>query len=103
MNINTWINGSFPPETWNMFQHEGQTTNNHAEGYNFKLGNIRRIAKHPNIFQFVETINQELRSSHDEAVMEQAVWGMVREVDEDDLDTEVEIQSTNTEDTEKRS
>ena len=61
------------------------------------------ILEHPNIFQFVETINQELRSSHDEAVMEQAVWGMVREVDEDDLDTEVEIQSTNTEDTEKRS
>ena len=60
------------------------------------------ILEHPNIFQFVETINQELRNSHDEAVMEQAVWGVVREVDEDDLDTEVEIQSTNTEGTEKR-
>ena len=35
----TWVNGSFPPETWNMYQHQGETTNNHSEGYNFRLGN----------------------------------------------------------------
>ena len=47
----TWINGSFPPQTWNMFQHEGQTTNNFSEGYNFRLGNKKTISKHPNFFQ----------------------------------------------------
>ena len=63
----TWINGSFPPETWNMFQHQGQTTNNHSEGYNFRLGNKKTIGKHPNFFQWVETIKLELGISHDEA------------------------------------
>ena len=29
-----WLNGNYPPETWNMFCHDGITTNNHAEGYN---------------------------------------------------------------------
>ena len=32
----TWINGSFPPVTWNMYLHQGETTNNHSEGYNFR-------------------------------------------------------------------
>ena len=51
-----WINGSFPPETWNMFQHQGETTNNHSEGYNSRLGNKKNIGKHPNFYQWVETI-----------------------------------------------
>ena len=62
----TWINGSFPPETWNMYQHEGQTTNNCSEGYNNRLGN-NKLGKHPNFYQWFETIKQELKISHDEA------------------------------------
>ena len=27
----TWLDGSIPREVWNMYQHEGVTTNNHAE------------------------------------------------------------------------
>ena len=26
----TWVNGSFPPSTWIMYNHKGQTTNNHS-------------------------------------------------------------------------
>ena len=64
----TWINGSFPPETWNMYQHEGQTTNNHSEGYNARLGNKKILSQHPNFYQWLETIKQELEISHDEAI-----------------------------------
>ena len=28
----TWINGNFPPSTWVMFDHDGETTNNQSEG-----------------------------------------------------------------------
>ena len=45
----------------------GQTTNNRAEGYNFRLGNKKTISKHPNFYQWVETIKLELGISHDEA------------------------------------
>ena len=27
----TWLNGAIPRRVWNMFQHRGVTTNNHAE------------------------------------------------------------------------
>ena len=50
-----------------MFKHKGQTTNNHSEGYNFCLGNKKTIGKHPNFFQFVQTIILELGISHDDA------------------------------------
>ena len=43
------------------------TTNNHSEGYNFRLGNKKTIGKHPNFFQFVQTIILELGISHDDA------------------------------------
>ena len=32
-----WVNGSYHLETWVMFQHDGETTNNHSEGYNSHL------------------------------------------------------------------
>ena len=50
-----------------MYKHKGQTTNNHSEGYNFRLGNKKTIGKHPNFYQFVQTIKLELGISHDEA------------------------------------
>ena len=28
----TWVNGHFPPSTWMMFDHQGETTNNQSEG-----------------------------------------------------------------------
>ena len=65
----TWINGSFHPSTWNMFKHDGVTTNNSSEGYNFRLGNKKKICRHPNFFQFVETVIVELRNSSNEAAM----------------------------------
>ena len=29
----TWLDGNFPPRTWNYFSHEGPHTNNHFEGW----------------------------------------------------------------------
>ena len=66
---NTWINGSFHPSTWNMFKHDGVTTNNSSDGYNFRLGNKKKICRHPNFFQFTETIIAELKNSSNEASM----------------------------------
>ena len=65
----TWINGSFPPSTWMMFDHRGITTNNHSEGYNNRLGNNRTIGKHPNCYRWAETVREELRNSENEAIM----------------------------------
>ena len=65
----TWVNGSFPPSTWIMYNHKGQTTNNHSEGYNYRLGHNSSIEKHPNTYRWVETIVQELRNSENEAIM----------------------------------
>ena len=64
-----WINGSFPPNSWNMFQHSGEVTNNHSEGYNFRLGNNQKLGKHPNVYRFVNQIKYELENSLDNAVM----------------------------------
>ena len=67
--LRTWINGSFPPSTWAMFDHKGITTNNHSEGYNYRLGNNRTIEKHPNCYRWAETVREELRNSENEAIM----------------------------------
>ena len=67
--LRTWINGSFPPSTWVMFDHKGVTTNNHSEGYNYRLGNNRTIEKHPNCYRWAETVREELRNSENEAIM----------------------------------
>ena len=52
-----------------MFKHDGVTTNNSSEGYNFRLGNKKKICRHPNFFQFTETIIAELKNSSNEASM----------------------------------
>ena len=67
--LRTWINGSFPPSTWVMFDHKGVTTNNHSEGYNYRLGNNRTIEKHPNCYRWAETVREELRNSENKAFM----------------------------------
>ena len=33
----TWINGIYPPGSWNYFLVHGSTSNNHNEGYNHKI------------------------------------------------------------------
>ena len=52
----TWLNGNIPREVWNMYQHPGVTTNNHAEVchpkikikmqcFNFRLSITRWVPK----------------------------------------------------------
>ena len=64
-----WINGSFPPISWNMYQHSGEVTNNHSEGYNFRLGNNQKLEKHPYVYRFVNQIKYQISQSLDNAVM----------------------------------
>ena len=60
-----WVNGSHPPSSWVMYKHDGSVTNNHSEGYNYRLGNKRSISRHPNVYKF-----SELRVSIDDSIME---------------------------------
>ena len=65
-----WVNGSHPPSSWVMYKHDGAVTNNHSEGYNYRLGNKRSISRHPNVCKFSEVVIQELRVSIDGSIME---------------------------------
>ena len=47
----------FSVHVWNQYRPEGPRTNNHVEGYNSKLNKF--IAKHPNIWEFIEKIQSE--------------------------------------------
>ena len=55
-----WMNGNIPRAVWNMFDHRGVTTNNHAEGYNYKMGAKNKISKHPNPYTLADEIRKEL-------------------------------------------
>ena len=44
----TWIEGNFPPQTWNYFLFHGSTTNNFNEGVNRKLsGDVMETKPNP--------------------------------------------------------
>ena len=42
----------FPPHIWNHFETVGPRTNNHVEGFNFKL-NQYSFSNHPKIYQLI--------------------------------------------------
>jgi hypothetical protein len=53
----TWLDSSsmFPPKIWNHYDTIGPRTNNHVEGYNFKL-NRYSFCNHPNIFELINLL-----------------------------------------------
>ena len=53
----TWLNGSIPREVWNMYQHEGVTTNNHAEV--IIRSKLNRITILPSGFQLQNGLEEE--------------------------------------------
>ena len=55
----TWFSTScmFPPHIWNHYETVGPKTNNHVEGFNFKL-NQYSFSSHPNIYQLVQLFKQ---------------------------------------------
>ena len=63
----TWLDGCIPREVWNMFQHPGVATNNHAEGYNYKMG-----AKHPNPYTLADEIRTQLNEASDTVLADTA-------------------------------
>ena len=70
--LKVWINGSFPPSTWCMYMHDGESTNNHSEGYNHRLNTKKRLGKHPNVYKWTDVIIEELHTSYDNTVMAKA-------------------------------
>ena len=68
----TWINGSFPPETWNFYGHRGATTNNYNEGYNNKFNNSLNLHPHPNPYTCAKVIKDELLNAQDDHSAAQA-------------------------------
>ena len=62
-----WLNGNVPREVWNMYLHKGVTTNNHAEGYSYKMGAKNKICKHPNPYTLADVIRSELTECCDTA------------------------------------
>ena len=62
----TWLKGSYPLETWNLYLHEGVTTNNYAEGYNSKLRHKKVLGLHPNVYLLASVIKDELAEAHDD-------------------------------------
>ena len=50
-----------------MYFHCGSTTNNFAEGYNYRLSNRKCIQRHPNVYTLVGELKQELKTSSQEA------------------------------------
>ena len=51
-----------------MFNHDGVKTNNHAEGYNSRLGSKKQISKHPNPYTLVQILKEEFQKSEDDCV-----------------------------------
>ena len=62
----TWLKGSYALETWNLYLHEGVTTNNYAEGYNSKLRHKKVLGLHPNCYLLASVIKDELGEAHDD-------------------------------------
>ena len=88
-----WLNGRYPRETWNIFEHRGNRTNNHAEGeikkdrlftktsmyfwenifigYNFRLISKKGVGKHPNPYTFSKMVMDELKLSANDGMAAQ--------------------------------
>ena len=62
----TWLKGCYALETWNLYLHEGVTTNNYAEGYNSKLGRKKVLGSHPNVYLLSSVIKDELAEALDD-------------------------------------
>ena len=54
----TWIDGSFPICSWNVYTQEGPRTNNNAEGWHSKMKKLAGKS-HPNIYEIVTLFKSE--------------------------------------------
>ena len=55
---NTWVSGSYQVRQWNYYKVDGPRTNNHVEGWHFRLKRVIGKA-HPNIYELVEVFKKE--------------------------------------------
>ena len=63
----TWIEGNFPPQTWNYFLFHGSTTNNFNEGVNRKLSGDVMETK-PNPYKAVAKFKKIFVETADDAI-----------------------------------
>ena len=55
-----WLTGNYDPSSWNLYLARHASTNNHQEGYNYRLSNQKAIGRHPNIHRLSEQLRNEL-------------------------------------------
>ena len=55
---NTWIEGPWNPEMWNHFGNDNHWTNNHLEGWHYKINQIAK-KNHPNILEVIGLLKRE--------------------------------------------
>ena len=67
---------SFPPRMWNHFQNSSPRTNNHLEGWHYRLNRLARKA-HPNLFETIELIKNE-QASKEVQMIQLAAGGQPR-------------------------
>ena len=56
-----WIKGNYSLESWNFYNHRGITTNNHHEGYNYRIGQRKGLPSRPNPYLLIGVIRDELK------------------------------------------
>ena len=54
-----WMDGVYNPDTWNIFGHRSDFTNNAQEAYNAVLNRLVQVA-HPSILSLIQMIVKEL-------------------------------------------
>ena len=57
----TWVddNANFPISLWNQFTNSDERTNNNNEAYNLRINKRTGPASHPNIYKFIELMQEE--------------------------------------------
>ena len=53
----TWVNGAFPPPTWNQFGEFDERTNNNVEAYNKQVN--RKLKVKPGLLKFIDFLIKE--------------------------------------------
>ena len=71
----TWLDGNFPPRTWNYYAFDGPRTNNHLEGWHNRIKLIS-IRAHPHLWEFIELVQKEQAST--DVAIEQVAAGRRR-------------------------
>ena len=60
--ISTWMEGSYPPSTWNFFDEDDLTTSNAAESTNWRF-TVKTGSAHPNVYTSCAAIKNDIKET----------------------------------------